>query len=164
MSSSPSGWHGERAAPPRLDRLAQALRHDHLGDRETRNLVAGMDRGTVVGSFCHDQVVDAEAGVRLTAAAGFDQVVDAAGRDQVVDAAGAFTTVPLVWGEIPIPAIENDGRGASWVFMVPPPCAAGGVAGGAAAVGECVYRFSAQVTDSCNRAPFENGPDNLGYA
>jgi len=110
----------------------------------------------VVGSFCHDQVVDAEpldqvvdpaSRDQVVEATGRDQVVDAAGRDQVVDATGldrgtaatrAFTQIPLARAAIPISAMQNDVEGALWVFMVPPPCADGGGADSAAAVGEYV--------------------------
>jgi len=64
-------------------------------------------RGTVVGSFCHDQVVDAAGLDQVVDPVRRDQVVDATARDQVVDEEGVFTSVPLIRVEIPISAPES---------------------------------------------------------
>ena len=145
--------------------------HDQVVDAEPRDEVVdaasfdqvveatGFDQ--VVDPTRRDQVVEATGRDQVVEAAGFDQVVDPTRRDQVVDATGrdrameatrAFTPAPLPWGEIPISTLQNDAEGALWVFMVPPPCAAGGVAGSTAAVGEYVSQFSAHVVVFCNPA------------
>ena len=111
------------------------MERGHLDDPGSRDQVANGGRGLVVGSFCHDRVVEVEPpcsrGSRRPArdqlvearrrdqvveATGLDQVVEAAGRDQVVDASGLdqvveaavsrFMAVSLVRRDLPISARE----------------------------------------------------------